>query len=112
MLALAINQLVPGYWYQSDGAETLHRIGRVDLEGRVIDSVCGLTEPLFDDETDEDLVLWVVSSGIDVKENIDSGMGLCSCCTFNEAWYWPGRTGALRPRPSENPVMAGAPHFP
>lgn len=112
MLALAINQLVAGYWYQSDGAETLHRIGKVDLKTRAVTSVCGFTEPLFDDETDEDLVLWVVTSGIDVKENIDQGMGLCSCCAFNEEWYWPERTGALRPRPSENPVAARAPHFP
>lgn len=109
---LAIDQLQPGYWYRDDGAETLHRIGRVDLEGRTVTSVCGFTEELFDEETDEDLVLWVISSGIDVKENIDPGMGLCSCCVFNEAWYWPKTGGALQPQPSEHPVPAGAPHFP
>ena len=112
MQALAIDQLRPGYWYQSDGAETLHRIGKVDLEARTIHSVCGFTEPLFDDETDEDLVLWVISSGIDVKENIGSGMGLCSCCAFNEEWYWPERAGAFRPRPSSTAVLADAPNFP
>ena len=112
MHALAVNQLQPGYWYQSDGAETLHRIGRVDIEARTVTSVCGFTEELFDDETDEDLVLWVISSGIDVKENIGPGRGLCSCCAFNEAWYWPKTTGALQPEPSLNPVPAGAPHFP
>ena len=84
MQALAIDQLRPGYWYQSDGNETLHRIGAVDLEARTVNSVCGFTESLFDDETDEDLVLWVITSGIDAKENIGSGMGLCSCCAFNE----------------------------
>ena len=112
MQALAINQLKPGYWYQSDGNETLHRIGTVDLETRTVNSVCGFTEPLFDDETDEDLVLWVISSGIDVKENIGSSMGLCSCCAFNEEWYWPERTGALRSRPSSNAVPADASNFP
>ena len=112
MQALAINQLKPGYWYQSDGNETLHRIGTVDLATSTVNSVCGFTESLFDDETDEDLVLWVISSGIDVKENIGSGMGLCSCCAFNEEWYWPERTGALRPRPSPNTVPASAANFP
>ena len=112
MQALAINQLKPGYWYHGDGNETLHRIGKVDVEARTINSVCGFTEALFDEETDEDLILWVISSGIDVKENIHSGMGLCSCCAFNEEWYWPERAGALRPRPSEHPVPANAPHFP
>ena len=112
MYALAIDQLRPGYWYQSDGSETLHRIGAVDLEARTVNSVCGFTESLFDDETDEDLVLWVITSGIDAKENIGSGMGLCSCCAFNEEWYFPERTGALRPRPSSNAVLADAPNFP
>ena len=112
MQALAIDQLRPGYWYQSDGNETLHRIGAVDLEARTVNSVCGFTESLFDDETDEDLVLWVITSGIDAKENIGSGMGLCSCCAFNEEWYFPERTGALRPRPSSNAVLADAPNFP
>ena len=112
MHALAVNQLQPGYWYQSDGAETLHRIGRVDLEAQTVTSVCGFTEELFDDETDEDLVLWVLSSGIDAKENIGPGMGLCSCCAFNEAWHWPRTAGPLRSQPSENPVPPGEPHFP
>ena len=112
MQALAIDQLRPGYWYQSDGSETLHRIGAVDLEARTVNSVCGFTESLFDDEPDEDLVLWVITSGIDSKENIGSGMGLCSCCAFNEEWYFPERTGALRPRPSSNAVLADAPNFP
>ena len=84
----------------------------MDLEARTVNSVCGFTESLFDDETDEDLVLWVITSGIDAKENIGSGIGLCSCCAFNEEWYFPERTGALRPRPSENSVLAGASNFP